>query len=217
MTSKRFPGKVVAMLGGKPVLQRVIECVRDIKGLDDIIVASPAMEESEPIIKICGDLNVKLFLGDEEDVLNRYYHCAMSNKLDVIMRVTGDCPLLCSDLCSHMLEEHLSEGYEYTSNCHPSRSWPRGFDCEIFNFDVLEAAHSHTIVPYDREHVTPFMQRNEGVPRKFKLSLCALSEPPRGIDQSNVNMCVDYPEDIGRLEGMLRYKDMYFKEGVGRE
>jgi spore coat polysaccharide biosynthesis protein SpsF len=88
MTSTRFPGKVMAILENKPVLQRVIDQCRKVPFVDKIVCAFPADDASAPICRLCNENRILRCSGDENDVLGRYYHAAKMHGLDVIVRVT---------------------------------------------------------------------------------------------------------------------------------
>ena len=195
MTSKRFPGKTLAVLAGKTVLARVLERAKIIPGVDKVVCAFPMDDASLPILELCREQRVIAFAGDENDVLSRYYEAAKSVNADIIMRITADCPFIDPILCGFLLEKLKKNNYDYISNIYPERTFPKGHDCEVFTFDCLEAAHLNAEDPYQREHVTPWMQTTPGINRGIMSSK---------MDFSEVNYCVDYPEDIKRLEDMLR-------------
>lgn len=216
MGSKRFPGKVLANLAGKPVLQHVIEkceqIIVPIKYNKLIIVAVPDKPESEPIGQLLIDLEIEHFCGPEDNVLERYYQCALFFKLDIIMRITADCPVLNPIVCSEILDLLIWRKCDYTSNIYPTRTYPKGLDCECFTFDCLEAAYIKVKEAseseaqtqefpkqweYDQEHVTPWMQRTLEV-RKALVS--------QKQNRSHQNLCVDYPEDIHKLEKIINRK-----------
>lgn len=194
MTSKRFPGKVAATLAGAPVLQHVLERAKMIPGVGKVICAFPDDEASKPIIRICRDTRVIAFSGSEHDVLERYFEAATEAKASMIMRVTGDCPFIDPGVCAQVLQLALFGELDYASNVFPSRSYPKGLDCEVFTFDCLEAAHLNAKSKYDREHVTPWMQKTDGIDRGT-----AVAKQPN----PTLNLCVDYPEDIKRLEKLM--------------
>jgi spore coat polysaccharide biosynthesis protein SpsF len=193
MTSKRFPGKSMALLAGKPMLQHVIERCKMVQGIDKIVVAVP-YDNSDEMIYLSRDLGVDFHQGPEDDVLMRFYSAALFYKLTTIMRITADCPFIDPIVCSEVLAVLKAKELDYCCNCYPVRTYPKGLDCEVFTFDCLEAAHQLTKRKYDREHVTPFMQGYQGLKR-----VCV----QQNIDISSENWCVDYPEDIPRLELML--------------
>ena len=211
MNSSRFPGKVLANLAGKPVLQHVLERCKEIRGVDKIVCAVPGREGIEAIATLEQVIRPSgaLFFsrgGPEDDVLTRYQAAAEAYEADVIMRITADCPLLDPDVCSDVLAkfnepQHKGWGkdsppgnYDYVSNVCP-RTWPKGYDCEVFSREALEWASLYAENNYDREHVTPFLQRTKWV-RRFNVEA--------SFNASHVNYCVDYPDDIARLEGVLK-------------
>jgi spore coat polysaccharide biosynthesis protein SpsF len=195
MTSKRFPGKVLETLLGKPVLQHVLERVKAVSNADVVVCAYPAADASRPIEDLCKSLNVVTFAGDEHDVLGRYWQAAKANCLDVVMRCTADCPFLNPAACGQVLELLLNDNrLDYASNIYPTRTFPKGLDCEAFTWRCLDSAHKVATDPYDREHVTPYIQRESG----FNRGLIK-----QDVDESEMNLCIDYPEDIDRLEGLI--------------
>ena len=201
MTSNRFPGKSMALLQGKPVVQHVIERVKLIKTPKGIkapiktVLAVPDTHASEPMLIVADMMRIDNFCGDEKDVLNRYYGAARFFKFDIVIRVTADCPFLDPIVCADVLNLLLWRRLDYVSNLFPVRTYPLGLDCEVFTFDALEAAHMMTKLDYDREHVTPWMQRTEDIKRA-----CVSQK----IDASNKNWCIDEPEDIQRLENEIK-------------
>lgn len=195
MTSKRFPGKTLALLDGKPVLKRVIDRAKGIKNVDKIVCAFPEDDASLPILGLCRDERIIAFAGDEDDVLSRYYEAAKSVDADVIMRITADCPFIFPPVCDMVLEMLLEENLDYGSNVYPERTFPKGYDCEVFTFECLETAHIRATDLHDREHVTPWMQTAPGLNR---------GTVTNKVNDSELNYCVDYPEDIQRLEKMIR-------------
>lgn len=156
--SSRLPGKVMLSLGGEPVIRHVLRRCMDIAGIDKVICAVPDSPDSRPIERESKGLKCAVYRGSENDVLSRYYKAAWAVRAKVIMRVTADCPLIDPEICAKVLEL-LENGADYASNIMP-RGFPDGLDCEAFTMDALEQAHQTADDPYDREHVTIWMQRN---------------------------------------------------------
>jgi len=194
MTSKRFPGKPMAYLAGKPVLAHVIERCKKVTLADKVVVAMPMDKKSEPMGELCKELDVDTFYGPEKDVLTRYYLAATYFDFKTIMRITADCPFIDPIVCSEVLSLLRTAELDYCSNVHPIRTYPKGLDCEAFTFDCLEAAHMLTKHRNHREHVTPFMQRHGDIKRA-----CVRQK----FNMSSENWCVDYEDDIKRLEGLI--------------
>jgi spore coat polysaccharide biosynthesis protein SpsF (cytidylyltransferase family) len=197
MTSKRFPRKSTAKLLGIPVIAHVFDKVKSIDNVSNVIVAVPDTPESEPILQIADGMGIANFCGSENDVLTRYYEAAKFFNLDVIMRITGDCPLLDVNVCNKVLGLFLWRSPDYCSNIYPVRTYPKGLDCEVFSFDALEAANIICTEASDREHVTPYMQREDAIIK---------AQIRQREDRSFINYCVDYPEDIQRLEIIMNGK-----------
>jgi len=195
MTSKRFPGKMMHLLMGKTLVERVLERVKLIKGAEPVL-AVPDDDASEPMLMIAERMGVPNFCGPELDVLRRYYDAARFFEFDVIMRITGDCPFIDPIVCREVIDLLLWRKQDYTSNIFPTRTYPQGLDCEAFTMDCLDAANLVAHTPYEREHVTPWMQQTAGIKR---------AQIQQRLDQSHKNWCVDVPEDIERLETL--YKD----------
>lgn len=194
MTSKRFPGKSMALLLGKPVLMRVLERVKTIPGTKTIL-AVPDTDASEPMLELADYMDVDNFCGSELNVLQRYLGAARYFKFEYIVRITADCPFIDPRVCKECIDLLLFRKLDYCSNIYPNRTFPQGLDCEVFTYDCLDAAHQLASGPYDLEHVTPWMQRTEGIRR------ACLEQK---IDMSHLNYCVDVPEDIERLENLAQ-------------
>lgn len=160
MGSTRLPGKVLKDLCGKPVLVHVIERVRQMQTVDDIVIATTTLAQDDIIAGLCDTLSVHCFRGSEADVLSRYYLAAREHRADHVVRITSDCPLydpVIGDLVVGFYHEHE---YDIVSNAgalDSKRTCPPGLDTEVFSFRVLEEAFQLAAETYQREHVTPFM------------------------------------------------------------
>lgn len=159
--STRLPGKVLLPLGpdNKPVLQHVVE--RAQRAGYPVVVAMP-MEDMEahtprPWKTIYG------WGVETGDVLGRYHYistlipCYPERAPDIIVRLTADCPVLDPSLIRRAVQA-IEAGHDYAGNT-VNRLWPRGLDVESFTTELLQQAHKEATDPYDREHVTPWMQR----------------------------------------------------------
>lgn len=196
MTSVRFPGKSMALLHGKPVIQHVMERAKMIRASKsskpiEVVLAVPDAIDSEPMLEVADSLDVGNYLGDEKNVLKRYYNAATLFQYDVIVRITGDCPFINPRVSSEVLQLLLWRKCDYVSNVFPVRTYPQGLDTEVFTFDCLEAAYKMCDSDYGREHVTPWMQQTAGLIR---------ANVTQKVDHSNHDWCVDEPDDIARLE-----------------
>ncbi len=103
MSSTRLPGKVLLDLGGRPVLERMIERVKRAKNVTETVVATTTDASDDAIVELCKKLDTPVFRGSLPDVLDRYYQCALEYKADYVVRLTGDCPLIDPELIDEVI------------------------------------------------------------------------------------------------------------------
>lgn len=165
MTSTRLPGKVLLPLAGKPALERLIERLKRSKYLDEIVVATTVNKTDDQIIELADKLGVKYFRGSEQDVLKRVLQAAQSVDADIIVEITGDCPLVDWRLIDRGIEEFFQKKVDYASNT-IQLSYPIGFDVQVFPTAVLAEVDKLTDNPIDRTHVSYYIYNH---PEKYKL------------------------------------------------
>ena len=150
-SSTRLPGKILLPLGGKTVLEQVIDRVKQSKRLDEVIVLTSKEASDDPVQTLCQEKGIKYYRGDLHDVLSRYYHAAIEYQADYIIRITADCPMYDPSILDKMLEQY--QGQDYMSNT-IDRKFPRGLDTEIFTFKTLKSMWKQAKDADEREHVT---------------------------------------------------------------
>ena len=189
VNSKRLPGKILMPVFGKSLLQHLLERLKRLKTIDDLIVATTKHKLDDETAKIAKLINVKIYRGDEHNVLKRYYDCAKINKSSIIIRVTADCPLIDIKYINELLKIFLKNDYDYLSNL-DLNYLPDGFHCEIFNFRSLEKAQKLAKSKFDREHVTSFLWSN---PKIFSIHhYCGKKLKNHSKD---IRLTLDYHED----------------------
>ncbi len=158
-TSTRLPGKVLLPVGGKTFLEHHLDRVA-LSGLP-VIVATTVNADDDPIVELVTERGLPSYRGSELDVLDRFAGATEENDLDVVVRVTSDCPLIDGRVIAAGVERYLAEDDPrlYAANT-LERTYPRGFDFEIFSADLLREAHKNATVPADREHVTSYLHQN---------------------------------------------------------
>jgi len=193
MGSSRLPGKVLMPLGGKPSVQQVIERARLIRGVDEVVLATSTASIDDPLVAFCNSAGVPVVRGSEDDVLDRYYQAAKAARADVVIRITGDCPLLDPVESAKVLEAFRSSGADYVSNVHPP-TLPDGLDTEVFCFQALETAWKQATKKSEREHVTLFISTN---PELFRIE--SISNP---VDWSGHRWTLDEERDYRMLSAV---------------
>jgi len=187
MSSTRLPGKVMKPLLNKPMLYRQIERIQLSKRIDKLVVATSNQSEDELIVKLCKEIDVCVFRGDLNNVLDRYYQAATFFNAKQIVRLTADCPLADPHLIDELIAFHLQGGYEYSSNT-VKKTFPDGLDAEILSMPTLAAAWQAAQLASEKEHVTPFVYNN---PNRFSLGFYKNNQ-----DLSSLRWTVDYIEDF---------------------
>lgn len=160
MASTRLPGKIMLSIKGKPLLQYFAERLKK-SGLP-LYVATSVDPSNNIIEAFCRKNRINCFRGDERNVLKRYYDCAVQNKLDIIIRITSDCPLIDGKVVKEAAQKYLefdNENIHY-SNC-VLLTCPHGMNFEVFSMKLLEDAYQHATEDFDKEHVTPYIIKNK--------------------------------------------------------
>jgi len=186
MASTRLPGKVLLPLGDKPVLFRVVERLRFVPGLADVVVATTDSPADEPIRAFCRSEGISCLWGSEDDVLDRYYSAARDLGADPIVRVTADCPFVDPAIVRRALDIFEAGGGNIVYVGF-DRRFPDGLDVEVVAFDALEIAWREAKLPSEREHVTPFIWKQ---PKRFPQDRVSSDS-----DLSAERWTVDRPED----------------------
>jgi len=208
-SSTRLPGKVLKELpynSGITCLEQVIRRLKKSKKLNDIIIATTKDKEDNEIIDIAKKENVKYFRGSKENVLSRYYFAAKENNIDIIVRITSDCPCIDAAITDLTIDDHINKMANYTTNS-LVRTYPHGLDVEVFNFNTLEKVYKNATKDYEKEHVTPYINRN---PQKFKINIV---KAPKELYAPDIRITLDTEEDYALLCAVYDYlypKNKYF-------
>ena len=160
MTSSRLPGKVLmkALDDGTSMLEFMIKRVKKSKLINKIIIATTKNKTDQPIIDLCEKLKVDYYRGSEEDVLLRVLEAHKKFESDIIVELTGDCPLIDPIIMDEIISVYLENDFDYVSNSHV-RSYPDGFDVQVFSTELLNDVSKKTNYKYDRENVSSYFYR----------------------------------------------------------
>lgn len=194
MGSTRLPGKVLKEVMGRPLLSYLVERLRRVPQIDEIVIATTTNPEDQAIVTLCQKEKISCFRGSAEDVLDRLYRAAKQFEADIVIRITADCPLIDPVCIQQALALYLDEKPDYVSNAHV-RSFPIGMDVEVFSFSSLQEAHQEAKKPEEREHVTPFIYRH---PERYCSKV--ITHTP---DLSHLRLTVDTAEDLALITKLL--------------
>lgn len=160
MGSTRLPNKVMKEICGKPMIGILLDRLSKSKRLSKIIVATSIDSKNQILKSYVNDCGYGVFLGSEDNVLERFYYAAKEESSDVVVRITGDCPLVDPRLVDLLIDKFIEDGVDYTSNIEPP-SFPDGLDIEVMKFSALKKAFESAKDKYDLEHVTPYIRKND--------------------------------------------------------
>lgn len=209
MGSSRLPGKVLMDIAGKPMLWHVVNRVKHAKKLDDVVVATTTLKEDKKILDWASSIGIKSYAGSEKDVLDRYYQAAKKYEADIVVRITADCPLIDPKVIDEIVGFFLNNDFDYASNT-IKPTYPDGLDTEVFSFNSLQKAWEEAKLASEREHVTPYIKKNDNL---FKTK-----NFENNVDFSDMRWTVDEKCDlefIREIYGRL-YKNnrIFFMEDV---
>lgn len=198
MTSTRLPGKVMKEVLGKPLLQIQLERLKHVRNVDEIIVATTINDTDRPIVELCKSLSIPIFRGSEEDVLERYYQAAVAYEVDIVIRITSDCPVIDPRVVEQVIDFYLSRqgSVDYVSNT-LVRTFPRGMDTEVLSRQVLEQAYRSATKASEREHVTLYIYSHS--------ELYRIGNYPYYQDASHHRWTVDTIEDFELIKRIIEH------------
>jgi spore coat polysaccharide biosynthesis protein SpsF len=206
MGSSRLPGKVLRTISGKPMLEHILERVRAVKEIDQVIVATSNQPIDKSIQSFCEKNQIDYFAGNEHNVLDRFYHAAIQYSADNVLRITADCPLVDPAIITSLIHEFTTDDYDYFSVATGASAifldggrFPDGYDAEYMRMPALAKAWREATALTDREHVTPYLWRQ---PELFKLG-----KLKSAIDYSALRLTVDNEDDFRLID--LIYQDLY--------
>ena len=137
MGSSRLPNKVMKIINGKPMIELIVKRLKKSKEANDVVVATSRESENKVLIEHLKKIKTKVFIGKENDVLDRFYRAAKKFKADIIVRITADCPFVDACLIDDFIKRFKNKKPDYLANCLPW-TFPDGLDTEVFSFELLE-------------------------------------------------------------------------------
>jgi spore coat polysaccharide biosynthesis protein SpsF (cytidylyltransferase family) len=186
-SSTRLPGKVLLPILGRPMLGLQLERLKRCTSLSNLVVATSVDSSDDALAELCQLEGVDCFRGSLLDVLDRFIGAARAYSPDIVVRLTGDCPLTDPFLVDELVSKFVASDLDYLSNCEPP-TYPDGLDVEVIRFSALEIAGREATLPSHREHVTPFVRRQ---PDRFRVGNYV-----DGEDRSWMRWTVDEAEDF---------------------
>jgi spore coat polysaccharide biosynthesis protein SpsF len=206
MSSTRLPGKVLLDIAGEPMLARVVARTSRAESVHQVLVATTTDASDDPVAARCASMGILYTRGSLNDVLDRYYQAASQAKAEIVVRITGDCPVIDPVLIDDCVNTLLDGSFDFTCNRLPppfTRTYPIGLDTEVCTFAALEKAWNDAKETFHREHVMPFIY--EGVSLVTENRSLSTGISKRGFkiaqlhhdpDYGRMRWTVDTPEDL---------------------
>ena len=187
MSSKRFPGKVLQDLLGKPMIIRQISRIQSAKNIGKIVVATTRRQDDDLLASTLLENEIDIYRGATDDVISRYVKVIRKFQANTVVRLTADCPLVMPELLDSMIEDFSYNNWDYLSNT-IFPTYPDGLDIEIFSAKSLITLYSMKLTDPEKEHVTLGFHNRK---KEFNLH-----NYESNLDYSNLRWTVDYPEDL---------------------
>ena len=192
MSSTRLPGKVLLPLAGREVLAHVLDRLAFCNTLDEVVVATSSDASDDVLAQWCRARGVPVFRGSLQDVLDRYYQCAIENKATAVVRITADCPALDPTLVDDVVRGFHAGGYDLF---YLGGEFPDGLDCQVFSFSALHRAWREAKLLSEREHVGPYVVNH---PEWFRIGQL---EKFKGL--AHHRWTLDEPRDLAFLQSVF--------------
>ncbi len=198
MTSSRLPGKVLLKSAGIPMLGHLIRRLRAVPSLDDIVLATTVNSTDNELESFAKKMGLNYYRGSENDVMNRVIDAAQSVNADVVVEITGDCPIIDPQIVEQTIRMFNANAVDYVSNGH-IRTYPDGMDTQVFKLDALKRSSLMTVDELDHEHVTLHIRNN---PKLF--SRLYLVSPPE-THWPELGLTLDELKDYELLSKIIEY------------
>jgi len=190
MGSTRLPNKVMKLINGVPMIELLLGRLSKATLVDQIVVATSIDDRNNVLVDHVQKIGYACEQGSENDVMDRYIQAGKKHQADIVIRITGDCPLVDPVLVDECVQQFLDQDIDYLCNNYPP-TLPDGLDIEVFKLAALERAQEESDKLFDQEHVTPYL-RESG---KFRTATIKNAE-----DFSSLRWTVDEPADFVVVE-----------------
>lgn len=192
MGSTRLPGKVLLPLAGREVLAHVLDRLAVCETIDDVVVATSDQPSDDVLAQWCDHRGVPVFRGSLDDVLDRYYQCAVQARADAVVRITADCPALDSTIVDEVVRGFKAGNFDLF---YLGGEFPDGLDCAVFSFSALERAWREATLKSEREHVGPYVVNH---PEWFRLG-----NLKKFTGMAHHRWTLDEPRDLAFLQAVF--------------
>jgi spore coat polysaccharide biosynthesis protein SpsF len=197
MGSSRLPGKVLADICGQPALSRLLDRLRQCRRLDDVVLATSRAGEDDALEAWAAAQGLAAYRGSEDDVLSRVVEAQQAMSAEIVVEITGDCPLLDPDVIDLGIESFFANEADVVNNFQ-TPSFAQGIDVQVFRLADLTEVECTVDDPAVREHVSLYFYEH---PERYRI--LTLLAPPC-YREPELRCQLDYPEDLRFITELYR-------------
>ena len=198
MTSSRLPGKVLLQAAGKPLLEHLVNRLQSVPSLNEIVLATTINETDDELEEFAKKIGIHCYRGSENDVMSRVIGAAESVCADVVVEITGDCPIIDPQIVEQTIRVFKANQVDYVSNSHV-RSYPDGMDTQVFWLESLKRSARMTSDALDHEHVTLHIRNHPEI-----FSQMHLVAPPE-LHWPELGLTLDEISDYELIKKIIEY------------
>lgn len=193
MKSSRLKQKAILPIQGMSSIERCMDNCLKFPYVDEVILATSTLEEDAVLRDHTLGGKVKFWQGDPEDVISRYLGACRAYDIDVVVRLTGDSPVVSPEIGKIVIESHFQSGTDFTEVVKPTI----GTHSQVYNVEALNRVIQLVGRAEYSEHMTLYMTNN---PHLFKINYVNLPEEL----MRDYRLTLDYPEDLEMFNELFK-------------
>lgn len=196
--SSRLPGKILKVIEGKTILERIYERINQVFPTNKIIVATSIEKTDDVIQEFCKENNIQLYRGSLENAAERFLKAGDKLETDYIIRVNGDNLFIDLDLLNEVLKISETGDYDFITNV-KGRTYPFGMSIESLNRENYQNIYFHHInTTIYKEHITLVLYES---PHLIKSYYIYNNEEPRA---KGINLAIDTKKDFENAQKLIK-------------
>lgn len=194
MSSRRFPGKVLALFRGMPILEHVLRAVETAVGPEATVLATSTEPSDDALEAFARARNTRVVRGDLENVLARFQKVARACHTEWILRIGADSPMLNPAVLRRLIAAAGDGHWDLVTTIFP-RTFPKGQNAELIRRSTLLSVDAWAVTTDEREHVTQFFYQRAA---DYRILNVESGDPTLALE----TLAVDTPKDLARLEAL---------------
>ena len=144
MTSTRLPGKHMLLANEKPMIEHLVNRLKQVSSVDEIVMATTVNDSDEPLVELAKKKGIKFFRGSEPDVMERVIGASESVNADIIVGFTGDCPVIDPLLVEQTIQMFIHNKCDYVNNA-AVPGYPGGMNTQVYRLTSLKKSAANLL------------------------------------------------------------------------